>query len=249
MLPQVTAFLANPSHAGLSLVVAPVDLSGALPPVATELRVSPSAGVVRFGQLAICPSGIFTSRQMLYPPSPDPRSYTVKFPYPYPYPICPLIPVPTVGSSASVPSTDPHPLPSSYTIGFSSSWNTFQFSVDVTVFPGPPGKPENLTELTKTENYIQLSYSSPEPYGTLVTAFMVHYRKYGEATWSNGIETPGPGTEYTVHGLEQGTMYEVQLKARNQAGYGQYSSIGRFSIMSSMPMMPPWEGSQSRPPL
>ena len=70
---------------------------------------------------------------------------------------------------------------------------------------------------------LDVSWTAPTMTGKPpVTDYDVQYRKSGDSTWTtHGFM--GTGTATTLTGLESGTTYQVQVRARNHEGAGPWS--------------------------
>ena len=62
-----------------------------------------------------------------------------------------------------------------------------------------------------------MSWREPENRGPEIVDYEVRYREAGEAGYSDGGHE-GTGLEVRLSGLEEGTAYEVQVRAVNEEG-------------------------------
>ena len=88
--------------------------------------------------------------------------------------------------------------------------------------PGAPGAPVVTPEGTDS---LKVSWKEPENRGPEITDYEVRYREKGEAGYSDGGHE-GTGLEVRLSGLEEGTVYEVQVRAVNQEGMSEWSQPG-----------------------
>ena len=88
--------------------------------------------------------------------------------------------------------------------------------------PGAPGAPAVTPEGTDS---LKVSWKEPENRGPEITDYEVRYREGGEAGYSDGGHE-GTGLEVRLSGLEEGTVYEVQVRAVNEEGMSEWSEPG-----------------------
>ena len=88
--------------------------------------------------------------------------------------------------------------------------------------PGAPGAPAVTPEGTDS---LKVSWKEPENRGPEITDYEVRYREGGEAGYSDGGHQ-GTGLEVRLSGLEEGTVYEVQVRAVNEEGMSEWSEPG-----------------------
>ncbi len=103
-------------------------------------------------------------------------------------------------------------------------------SVEVTVTDvnEPPGKPVAPTVTSGGQSSLNVSWSAPSNTGPPITAYGVRYRKGSSGSFTNASHS-GTGTTATISGLDAGTSYQVQVRARNAEGWGSWSSSGSGS--------------------
>ena len=99
-----------------------------------------------------------------------------------------------------------------------------------------PARPAQPTFGTATENSIVVNWLAPANTGSAITDYDVQYRE---------VTTPPPawtdaghsGTERTVTltGLTAGTAYEVQVRATNGEGTGDWSPSSQFTAAANSP--------------
>ena len=88
--------------------------------------------------------------------------------------------------------------------------------------PGTPGAPVVTPEGTDS---LKVSWREPENRGPEIVDYEVRYREAGEAGYSDGGHE-GTGLEVRLSGLEEGTVYEVQVRAVNEEGMSEWSEPG-----------------------
>ena len=89
----------------------------------------------------------------------------------------------------------------------------------------PPGAPAAPVVTAEGSDSLTVSWAEPENRGPEITDYEVRYREAGEAGYSDGGHQ-GRGLEVRLSGLEEGTVYEVQVRAVNEEGIGEWSEPG-----------------------
>ena len=89
----------------------------------------------------------------------------------------------------------------------------------------PPGAPAAPVVTAEGSDSLQVSWREPENRGPEIVDYEVRYREGGEAGYSDGGHE-GRGLEVRLLGLEEGTVYEVQVRAVNQEGMSEWSEPG-----------------------
>ncbi len=109
-------------------------------------------------------------------------------------------------------------------------------SVTVTNVKEPPGKPEAPSlsgEADEGHHKVDVSWSQPPPTGgPRVTDYDLQYRVFstGDGPWTDHPFT-GDGTSTTITGLMSRTTYEVQVRASNAEGTGEWSDSGEIPTL------------------
>ena len=122
------------------------------------------------------------------------------------------------------------------------------FTVRVTDEREPPGIPEAPTFSGETAESLQVSWSEPDNTGPAISDYDVQYREKGTGRFSDG-QHEGPGLSLTLDDLEPGTVYEVQVRASNEEGTGDWSEPGEgmtvtpLTVQMTTDLPPPVEGS------
>ena len=89
----------------------------------------------------------------------------------------------------------------------------------------PPGAPAAPVVTPEGSDSLKVSWREPENRGPEITDYEVRYREGGEAGYSDGGHE-GRGLEVRLTGLEEGTVYEVQVRAVNEEGISEWSEPG-----------------------
>ena len=89
----------------------------------------------------------------------------------------------------------------------------------------PPGAPGAPVVMAEGSDSLKVSWREPENRGPEITDYEVRYREGGEAGYSDGGHE-GTGLEVRLSGLEEGTVYEVQVRAVNEEGISEWSEPG-----------------------
>ena len=99
------------------------------------------------------------------------------------------------------------------------------FTVSVTDEQERPTAPEAPSFSEETDDSLRVSWSEPENTGPPITDYDVQYREHGTERYIDA-QHEGPGLSLTLADLEAGTTYEVQVRARNDEGTGDWSESG-----------------------
>ena len=89
----------------------------------------------------------------------------------------------------------------------------------------PPEAPAAPVVTAEGSDSLKVSWTEPENRGPEITDYEVRYRESGEAGYSDGGHE-GTGLEVRLSGLEEGTVYEVQVRAVNEEGMSEWSEPG-----------------------
>ena len=91
-----------------------------------------------------------------------------------------------------------------------------------------PQAPSNVEIGHQTEDSVTLRWNKPKSDGgSKITAYQVEVRKPDSDTWEVANDFPIKGTEFTANNLQAGKPYEFRVKAKNAAGWGEYSALDR----------------------
>ena len=100
------------------------------------------------------------------------------------------------------------------------------FTIRVTDEREPPEVPEAPTFSGETADSLQVSWNEPDNTGPAITDYDVQYREKGTGRFIDG-DQQGPGRTLTLEDLEPGTVYEVQVRAKNDEGTEWLVGSGR----------------------
>ena len=88
-----------------------------------------------------------------------------------------------------------------------------------------PGKPGAPTVSAASATSLSVSWSAPSNAGPAITDYDVQYRAGTSGDWSDGGHV-GTATTATLTGLSENTSYQVQVRATNDEGTGDWSDSG-----------------------
>ena len=97
--------------------------------------------------------------------------------------------------------------------------------VRVTDEEEPPEAPGAPAVTAEGRDGLKVSWREPENRGPEIVDYEVRYREVGEEGYRDGGHE-GTGLEARLSGLKEGTVYEVQVRAVNQEGIGEWSEPG-----------------------
>ena len=89
-----------------------------------------------------------------------------------------------------------------------------------------PGKPPRPTVSAATPYSLTVSWDEPENSGAAITGYDVRYRDGGSGDAFTDAQHQGTARTTTLAGLIPDTLYEVQVRASNAAGTGDWSESG-----------------------
>ena len=96
----------------------------------------------------------------------------------------------------------------------------------------PPSKPAAPT-VTLTGTDLKATWTAPDMTGKPpITDYDVRYRVKDASTWSDWLIS-GTAAQTTIVGATAGTVYEVQVKAKNDEGESAWSDSGSNGVVSS----------------
>ena len=110
------------------------------------------------------------------------------------------------------------------------------FTISVTDEREPPGVPEAPTFSGETADSLTVSWSEPENTGPPITDYDVQYREEGTGRFSDGGHQ-GSERTLTLSDLEPGTVYQVQLRARNEEGTSGWSDPGEGMTVAPLTLV------------
>ena len=88
-----------------------------------------------------------------------------------------------------------------------------------------PGKPAAPTVSAASVTSLTVTWSAPANAGPAITDYDVQYRAGTSGSWSDGNHT-GTAVTATLSGLSENTSYQVQVRATNDEGTGDWSDAG-----------------------
>ena len=105
--------------------------------------------------------------------------------------------------------------------------------------PLTPRTPTAPTVSAASASSVRVTWSAPSG-GPSATGYDLRYRRDGGGSWPSPIGAGGSNSRsYTITGLSASTTYEVQVRAKNSAGPGGWSSAGKGSTSAAPPPPPP----------
>ena len=106
---------------------------------------------------------------------------------------------------------------------------TQTITVTVTDVSGEaPGKPDAPTVAPASVTSLTVNWSAPANAGPAITDYDVQYREGTTGNWTDGGHA-GTATTATLSGLLENTSYQVQVRATNDEGTGDWSASGTGS--------------------
>ncbi len=108
-----------------------------------------------------------------------------------------------------------------------------EWSDSVSASPlGVPGKP--VVTLSATDTTITATWPAPADNGAAISDYDVQYRRSSETGWTPWTHD-GTARSATITGLSKGTDYQVQVRAINSVGAGDWSDTGSVGTTSPPP--------------
>ena len=110
-------------------------------------------------------------------------------------------------------------------------------TVTVTNESEPPGKPDPPTLTSPRPTYLVIRWTAPENSGgTPITGYDLRSRLDGGPSYVHATVTTGTETRVqNVHNMRPGTAVEVQVRAINDDGPGEWSDSGFGSVQPNKP--------------
>ena len=88
-----------------------------------------------------------------------------------------------------------------------------------------PGKPGAPTVTPASVSRLTVNWSAPANAGPAITDYDVRYRAGTSGSWTDGNHS-GAAVTATLMGLSENTSYQVQVRATNAEGTGDWSDLG-----------------------
>ena len=102
---------------------------------------------------------------------------------------------------------------------------TNEVRIDVEDANEAPARPAAPRVTSSTLNSLSVRWTAPDNTGPAITDYDVQYRAGGSGPFTEWAHT-GTATATTISGLVTGTVYEVQVRAINDEGTGDWSPSG-----------------------
>ena len=96
-------------------------------------------------------------------------------------------------------------------------------TIMVTDLPEPPAAPAAPTATSSGSGRLAVSWDEPSNTGPVIIDYDVRYRQRGATNWE-GWAHSGTGRSTTITNLTSGSSYEVQVRAANIEGIGDWSA-------------------------
>ena len=103
-----------------------------------------------------------------------------------------------------------------------------------TIRPAPPGAP---TVTAESVTRLHVEWAAQAAHEVAVTAYDVQYRQAGRSAWERWPHA-GTARQTTITGLQTGTVYRVQVRARNAGGPSPWSGTGTGRTAANTPPPP-----------
>ena len=103
-----------------------------------------------------------------------------------------------------------------------------------------PNAPRRVTARPRGRSAIELSWSAPTPNSPApITGYRIDVSRSGTGGWITLVDdTESRGTTYTHDGLKPGETRYYRVRARNRAGWSEWSDIARATIEAVEPGAP-----------
>ena len=117
-----------------------------------------------------------------------------------------------------------------------SPWSVSASAItDDAASPSVPGAPA-APSVEGGNQQVTVSWSPPSSNGGgAIAHYQLRHRIGSSGVWTTGSDLAASSTSATITGLAASTAYEVQVRAKNSAGYGSWSESGRATTMAATP--------------
>ena len=106
--------------------------------------------------------------------------------------------------------------------------DSIEVTIDVTNVSEPPGESSPPTVAAVGVGALFVSWTEPSNTGPPVVEYEVRLRKSGDTNWRRPTQI-ATTTQTTISGLQRGTEFHVQVRARNTEGLSKWSGEGSGS--------------------
>ena len=116
---------------------------------------------------------------------------------------------------------------------------TVTVTITVTDVNEPPGRPAapSVTATVGLSTSLDVTWTAPSNTGPAITSYDLQYRQGTSGPFTAGPQDV-PGTSGAIASLAQGTSYEVQVRATNAEGDGEWSFEGTGQPGTTVPDAP-----------
>ena len=105
--------------------------------------------------------------------------------------------------------------------------------------PGTPKRPSVSPDAEQGHEALLVEWTAPDNAGPPITSFDLQYRVEGSSEKWNRVKVDASDAEEKILGLESDNAYEVQVRAVNEEGEGQWSESGKGSTYAIRPLNAP----------
>ena len=137
-----------------------------------------------------------------------------------------------------------HEAKSSYTVMVTASdgaggTDTVTVTITVTDVNEPPGRPAapSVSPTAGSSTSLDVTWTAPSNTGPAITSYDLQYRQGTSGPFTAGPQDV-PGTSGAIASLAQGTSYDVQVRATNAEGDGEWSFEGTGQPGTTVPDAP-----------
>ena len=104
--------------------------------------------------------------------------------------------------------------------------STVGITINVADVVEPPGTPLSPTVTAVSSTSLQVSWDAPTNQGPPITDYDYRYMAPADTTWTEVTNTAITTTTVTIPGLTPSTSYDVEVRAKNAEGTGEWSNPG-----------------------
>ena len=116
---------------------------------------------------------------------------------------------------------------------------TVTVTITVTDVNEPPGRPEapSVSATAGSDTSLDVSWTAPSNTGPAIASYDLQYRQGASGDFTNGPQDV-TGTSAAIGSLAPGTAYQVQVRATNAEGDGDWSFAGTGQTLTFVPGAP-----------